>query len=65
MWVAFAKHSHFFSKNISVYAIVIDQSFTDTLTKDIVSFEHLGPAVQMWGIKQLFFNDAAQIWENQ
>ena len=33
----------FFSKNISVYAIINDQSFNDTLTNDIVSFEQLGP----------------------
>ena len=33
----------FFSKNISVYAIFNDQSFNDTLTNDIVSFEELGP----------------------
>ena len=39
MWVAFA---HFFSKNINVYAIFNDQSFNDTLTNDIVSFEQLG-----------------------
>ena len=31
----------FFSKNISVYAIFNDQSFNDTLTNDIVSFEQL------------------------
>ena len=31
-----------FSKNISVYAIFNDQSFKDTLTNDIVSFEQLG-----------------------
>ena len=46
MWVAFAnaKATHiFFSKNISVYAIFNDQSFNDTLTNDIVSFEQLGP----------------------
>ena len=46
MWVAFAKcksYSHFFRKNIRVYAIFNDQSFNDTLTKDIVSFEQLGP----------------------
>ena len=44
MWVANTKsYSHFFSKNISVYAIFNDQSFNDTLTKDIVSFEQLGP----------------------
>ena len=35
-------YSHFFSKNISVYAIFNDQSFNDTLTNDIVSFEQLG-----------------------
>ena len=33
----------FFSKNISRYAILYDQSFNDTLTNDIVSFEQLGP----------------------
>ena len=36
-------YSHFFSKDISVYAIFNDQSFNDTLTNDIVSFEQLGP----------------------
>ena len=35
-------YSHFFSKNISVYAIFNDQNFNDTLTNDIVSFEQLG-----------------------
>ena len=35
----------FFSKNISVYAIFNDQSFNDTLTNDVVSFEQLGPAL--------------------
>ena len=33
----------FFSKNISIYAKFNDQSFNDTLTNDIVSFEQLGP----------------------
>ena len=33
----------FFSKNISVYAIFINQSFNNALTNDIVSFEQLGP----------------------
>ena len=33
----------FFSKNVSIYAIFNDQSFNDTLTNDIVSFEQLGP----------------------
>ena len=36
-------YSHFFSKNISMYAIVNNQSFNDTLTNDILSFEQLGP----------------------
>ena len=46
MWVA-AKAAHmFFSKNIIVYAIFNDQSFNDTLTNDIVSFEQLGPGYQ-------------------
>ena len=35
-------YSHFFSKNISVYAIFNAQSLKDMLTNDIVSFEHLG-----------------------
>ena len=35
----------FFSKNINIYAIFNDQSFNYTLTKDIVSFEQLGPVV--------------------
>ena len=34
----FKSYSHFFSKNISIYAIFNDQSFND-----IVSFEQLGP----------------------
>ena len=33
----------FFSKNIRVFAICIDQSFNDALTNDIVSFKLLGP----------------------
>ena len=38
--------SHFFSKNISIYAIFNDQSFNNTLTNDIISFEQLGPVFQ-------------------
>ena len=38
-----ATHGFFFSKNISGYAIFNDQSFKDTLTNAIVSFEQLGP----------------------
>ena len=36
-------YSHFLSKNISIYAIFNDQSFIDTLTNNIISFEQLGP----------------------
>ena len=45
-------YSHFFSKNISVYAIFNDQSFNDTLTNNIASFEQLGPDQQ--GIYYLY-----------
>ena len=45
--------SHFcFSKNISPYKY--DQSFNDTITNDIVSFEHLGPEFHF----ELFFSTA-------
>ena len=40
MWVAFQILS---AKNIGAYAILNDESFNDTLTTDIVSFEQLGP----------------------
>ena len=39
-------YSHFFSKNISIYAVFNDQSFNDTLTNGIISFEQLSPGVQ-------------------
>ena len=32
-------YSHFFSKNISVYAIFFNESFNDSLINDIVSFK--------------------------
>ena len=41
--VACKCYSQFFGKNISVYAIFNDQTFKDTLTNNIVSFEYLGP----------------------
>ena len=39
-------YSHFFIKNISIYAICNDRSFNGMLTNDIVSFEQLGPGNQ-------------------
>ena len=41
--VSLTSYSYIFSKNISVYVIFHDQSFNDTFTNDIVSFEQLGP----------------------
>ena len=39
--------SFFFCKNISIYAIFNNQSFNDTFTNDIISFEQLGPGHQV------------------
>ena len=36
-------YSHLFCKTISVYAIFNGQSFNDSITNDIISFEQLGP----------------------
>ena len=44
-------YSHFFGKNISIYAIFNDQSFNDTLTNDMVSFEQMGPGLKVNAIK--------------
>ena len=44
----------FFSKNISIYAIFNDQSFNDTLTNDIVSFEQLDPRYVLWALYNNF-----------
>ena len=41
-------YSHFFSKNISFYAIFNDQNFNDTLSNDIITFEQLGPELQQY-----------------
>ena len=35
----------YFQQNMSVYAILNNRSFNDTLTDDIISFEQLGPDV--------------------
>ena len=48
MWAAFAnaKATHiFFSKNIGIYGIFNDQSFNDSLTNDINSFEQMHPGL--------------------
>ena len=41
-------YSHFFSKNISIFAVFHDQSFNGMLTNDIVSFEQLGPDIPVY-----------------
>ena len=47
-----AKATHiFFSKDISVHAIFNDQSFNDTLTNNIISFEQLGPGLKNFDVK--------------
>ena len=58
-WVAFAnaKATHIFSKNISVYAIFNDQSFNDTLTNDIISFEQLGPEFLVYDNSSLRYKE--------
>ena len=38
----------FFRKIISMYALFNDQSFNNTLTNDIVSFEQLGPVTRQF-----------------
>ena len=45
----------FFSKNFSIYAIFNGQSFNDTLTNDIVSFEQLGPAAHFIALDERGF----------
>ena len=41
-------YSHvFFSRSIRIYVIFNDQSFNDTLTNDIVSFEQYDPGSKM------------------
>ena len=61
-------YSHFFSKNFSTYTIFNDQSYNDTLTNDIVSFEELGPDILLmmfWNIcYSWLLNDANYIWSN-
>ena len=51
MWVAFAvqckSYSHFFSKKFQHICISLDVNFNKSWTNDVVSFEQLGPKVQM------------------
>ena len=49
------EYSHFFTKNISVYAIFNDQNFNGPLTNNTVSFEQLGPDFSQPQITLQFF----------
>ena len=66
MWVAFANakatHIFFSSKNISIYAIFNDQSFNDTFTNDIISFEQLGPIVDRTRSPRIFWSGPFYLW---
>ena len=57
MWVAFANAKTtyiFFSKNIGIYATFNVQSFNDSLTNDIISFEPLGPDTHLLVLFSVF-----------
>ena len=53
-------YSHFFSKNISIYAIFNEQSFNNTLTNDTISFEQLGPGG--WVVSTPDFEEEFSSW---
>ena len=55
--------SHFFSKNISVYAIFDYQNFNDKLTNDIFSFEQPGPGVFIHQKGWFFFSHSIK-WKS-
>ena len=53
MWVAFAlqktqkSYSHFFSKKNQHICVALDVNFSESLTNNIVSFEQLGPEMEI------------------
>ena len=49
MWVAFAlqKLLAFFQQTISAYCVSLDVNFNESLTNDIISFEQLGPGLNV------------------
>ena len=51
MWAAFAlqKLLTFFSKKFQHICVSLDVNFNETLTKDVVSFEQLGPGKHVLG----------------
>ena len=56
-------YSHFFSKNISIYAIFDDQSLNDMSTNNIVSFEQVGP--DRYKFHKLDFSHLSKIFANK
>ena len=47
-WKNVSSYSHFFSKKFQNICVSLDVSFKESLTKDIVSFEQLGPVIYYW-----------------
>ena len=41
-------YSHFFSKKFQHICVSLDVNFNESLTNDVVSFEQLGPGVQIF-----------------
>ena len=54
-------HTFFSGKNINIYAIFNDQSFNDTLTNDIDSFQQMGPGVDFFLVGLASFGQVAVI----
>ena len=46
-------YSYFFSKNISIYVIFDEQSFSNMLANDIIGFEQLGPGCSFTGFHDI------------
>ena len=60
-----AKATHIFSANMLAYMLFNDQSFNDSLlTKDIVSFEQLGPLNLIYSQKHVTCNNF-KYWDKQ
>ena len=53
-------YSHFFSKKFQHNCVSLDVNFNESLTNDVVSFEQLGPAVQVDVTRAEFWAD---IWD--
>ena len=50
--VSSKSYSHFFSKKFQHICVSLDVNFNESLTKDIVSFEQLGPDTFFWWTRE-------------